>query len=143
MSSLCLSRFPRFASDHHGNHAAFWTVAAHLGVARLFLILLTGLVIAQGLSLSLLFLERYTAAKGVMYNTLENEVATSIAILDRLPADERADWLARLDRGAYRFVLGPGLPGVPDTSERGAEIAAKIQTSHRSAFSSDIRSHTE
>ncbi len=94
---------------------------------RLFLIFLTGMVIAQGLSLSLLFLERYTAAKGVMYNTLENDVATSIAILDRLPADERAEWLSRLDRGAYRFVLGPGLPGVPDTSERGAEIADKIR----------------
>lgn len=94
---------------------------------RLFLILLAGLIIAHGLSFSVLFLERYVAAKGMMYNTLENDVATSVAILDRLPADERAQWLSRLDRGSYRFVLGPGLPGVPDTSERVAEIAAKIR----------------
>lgn len=94
---------------------------------RLFLILLTGLTVAHGLSFSVLFLERSMTTKIVMLNTLENDVATSIAILDRLPAEERADWLARLDRGTYRFVLGPGLPGVPDISNRGAEIAAKIQ----------------
>ncbi len=94
---------------------------------RLFLILLLGLTIAHGLSFSLLFLERYITTKTVMLNTLESDVATSIAILDRLPANERADWLTRLDRGTYRFVLGPGLAGVPDMSVRGAEIAAKIQ----------------
>ncbi|CAN7350556.1 ATP-binding protein [Phyllobacterium sp. LjRoot231] len=94
---------------------------------RLFLILLAGLTIAHGLSFSVLFLERYMATKTVMLNTLESDVATSIAILDRLPAAERGDWLTRLDRGTYRFVLGPGLAGVPDMSNRGAEIAAKIQ----------------
>jgi signal transduction histidine kinase len=95
--------------------------------ARLFLILLTGLIIAHALSLSALLLERYMTAKTMMLHTLESDVATSIAILDRLPANERADWVARLDRGTYRFVLGRGLAGIPDMSERGAEIAAKIR----------------
>jgi signal transduction histidine kinase len=95
--------------------------------ARLFLILLTGLIIAHALSFSVLFLERYMTAKTVMLHTLEKDVATSIAILDRLPAKERADWVDQLGRGTYRFVLGPGLAGIPDMSERGAEIAAKIR----------------
>ncbi len=95
--------------------------------ARLFLILLAGLIIAHALSFSVLFLERYMTAKTVMLRTLENDVATSIAILDRLPANERADWVEQLDRGTYRFVLGPGLAGIPDMSERGAEIASKIR----------------
>lgn len=95
--------------------------------ARLFLILFTGLAIAYGLSFSILFIERYMSAKAVMLGTLENDLATSIAILDRLPAGERADWLDRLSRGNYRLVLGPGIAGVPEVSGRGAEITGKIQ----------------
>ncbi|WP_454851046.1 ATP-binding protein [Rhizobium binxianense] len=95
--------------------------------SRLFLILLVGLAIAYGLSFSVLYTERYMSAKAVMLGTLENDVATSIAVLDRLPASERESLLDRLSRGNYRFVLGPGLPGVPDTSSHGAEIAGKIE----------------
>jgi len=95
--------------------------------SRLFLILLAGLTIAYGLAFGVVFAERYFTARAVMLGTLESDVATSIAILDRLPADERAQWVPRLDRGTYRFVLGPGLPGVPDLSARGADIAARIQ----------------
>ncbi|WP_420997301.1 sensor histidine kinase [Cupriavidus sp. 30B13] len=95
--------------------------------SRLFLILLAGLTIAYGLAFGVLFAERYATARAVMLGTLESDVATSIAILDRLPAGERAQWVPRLDRGTYRFVLGPGLPGVPDLSARGADIAARIQ----------------
>jgi signal transduction histidine kinase len=94
---------------------------------RLFLILLAGLAVAYGLSFGVLYIERTMSAKAVMLGTLESDVATSIAVLDRLPAGERADWLDRLSRGNYRFVLGPGLPGTPDTSSRGAEIAGKIE----------------
>lgn len=95
--------------------------------SRFFLILLVGLAIAYGLSFSILFLERYMSAKSVMLGTLESDLATSIAVIDRLPADERPQWLDRLSRGSYRLVLGPGLPGVPDMSGRGAEIAARIE----------------
>lgn len=95
--------------------------------SRFFLILLAGLAIAYGLSFSILFLERYMSAKSVMLGTLESDLATSIAVIDRLPADERPQWLDRLSRGSYRLVLGPGLPGVPDMSGRGAEIAARIE----------------
>lgn len=95
--------------------------------SRIFLILLVGLALAYGLSFSVLYMERTISAKAVMLGTLENDVATSIAVLDRLPASERGDLLDWLSRGNYRFVLGPGLAGVPDTSSKGAEIAGKIE----------------
>ncbi len=95
--------------------------------ARISLILLAGLAIAYGLSFSVLYIERYMSAKAVMLGTLESDVATSIAVLDRLPADERANFVDWLSRGNYNFELGTGLPGVPDTSTHGAEIAAKIE----------------
>lgn len=94
--------------------------------SRIAIILIFGLAIAYGLSFTVLYAERSMSAKAVMLGTLESDVATSIAVLDRLPADQRADLTDPLSRGNYRFVLGPGLPGVPDHSARGAEIAATI-----------------
>lgn len=108
--------------------------------SRLFLIFLAGLTIAYGLSFGVLFLERYVTAKAVMLGTLETDVATSIAILDRLPANERAEWVPRLDRRAYQYVLGPGLPGVPDLSSRGADIAARIQEAGGQRFPIKVES---
>ncbi|WP_115422113.1 HAMP domain-containing sensor histidine kinase [Ensifer sp. M14] len=102
--------------------------------SRLFLILFAGLAVAYGLSFSILFAERYMSAKAVMLGTLESDLATSIAVLDRLPANERPDWLDRLSRGSYRLVLGPGLPGVPDLSGRGAEIADRIDQAAGNRF---------
>jgi signal transduction histidine kinase len=95
--------------------------------SRLFLILFAGLAIAYGLSFSILLFERYMSAKAIMLGTLESDLATSIAVIDRLPANERPDWLDRLSRGNYRLVLGAGLPGIPDVSGRGAEIARRIE----------------
>lgn len=95
--------------------------------ARLFVILLAGVIIAHALSFGVIFLERYMTARQVMLGTLENDVATSVAILDRLPADERPAWVPQLDRGTYSFMLGAGQPGVPELSGRGADIAARIR----------------
>jgi signal transduction histidine kinase len=108
--------------------------------ARLFLILLAGLTIAHGLSFSALFLERYMTAKAVMLGTLEYDVATAIAILDRLPANERPAWVARLDRRTYRYILGPGLAGVPDLTQRSTEIAAKIHEAAGPRFPVSVES---
>ena len=51
--------------------------------ARLFLIFLAALALAHILSFAVLFLERYTAARAVMLDTLENDVATSVAMILR------------------------------------------------------------
>ncbi|MBV4492015.1 sensor histidine kinase [Pseudomonas oryzicola] len=79
--------------------------------SRLALIFFTGLVLAYGLSFGLQAYERYISSRSMMLSTLEQDVATSVAILDRLPAAERAAWLPRLERRTYRYRLDQGLAG--------------------------------
>lgn len=94
--------------------------------SRLYLIILAGLLLAQGLSIALQSYERYESAVSVMLNTAEHEVGTSVAILDRLSAQERPNWLGRLQRDNYRFPLNAGQPGMPLVSERSRELADRI-----------------
>jgi signal transduction histidine kinase len=82
---------------------------------RLALIFLVGLVAAHALSFWLVFMERGHAARGMMANYLARDTASSVAILERVPPEERAIWLPRLERRNYRFVLGAPLP--PKASE--------------------------
>ena len=79
--------------------------------SRLALIFFTGLVLAYGLSFGLQAYERYISSRSMMLSNLEQDVATSVAILDRLPAAERAAWLPRLERRTYRYRLDQGLAG--------------------------------
>ncbi|WEX75560.1 ATP-binding protein [Sinorhizobium numidicum] len=108
--------------------------------ARLFVILLAGLTIAHAMSFTVLFFERYMAAKSVMFNNLENDVATSIAILDRLPAAERVSWLDRLGRNSYSFILGRGIAGNSTLDTRSAEIASKIQAAIGARYQAEVES---
>ncbi len=94
--------------------------------SRLYLIIFAGLMLAQGLSVALLFYERYQSATGVMLNTVEHDVGTSVAVLDHLPAQERPNWLGRLQRDNYHYVLGPGQPGTPLTSDRSRAVTRMI-----------------
>ncbi|MCY1219993.1 Adaptive-response sensory-kinase SasA [compost metagenome] len=81
--------------------------------ARLALIFLAGLVLAYGLSFAAQFYERYQTGRNVMLGNLENDVSTAVALIDRLPAEERATWLPLLERRNYRYRLDDGQPGVP------------------------------
>lgn len=81
--------------------------------SRLSLIFLIGLILAQALSFGAQYYERYESAKSTMLGNLETDVSTSLAILDRLPADERANWLQRLERTNYSYLLNEGSPGIP------------------------------
>src|SRR5215469_12817420 len=94
--------------------------------SRLYLIILAGLLLAQGLSVALQSYERYESTMLVMLNTTEHEVGTFVAILDRLPAQERPDWIALLQRDSRHFVLGPGQPGLPLTSVRSRNVVDLI-----------------
>ncbi|MFJ3369584.1 sensor histidine kinase [Pseudomonas sp. NPDC086251] len=80
--------------------------------SRLSLIFLIGLILAQALSFGAQYYERYESTKNTMLGNLETDVSTSIAILDRLPADERMSWLQQLERRNYRYLLNEGSPGV-------------------------------
>ncbi|AOY94829.1 two-component sensor histidine kinase [Cupriavidus sp. USMAA2-4] len=116
-----------------------WRWPRTLG-ARLFLVLLAGIIVAHLLSFAVLFAERYISARQVMLGTLETDVATSVAILDRLPAAERPQWLPRVNRGNYQYILGPGLPGVPEMTQRGKDIAQRIMDASGGRFPVTVQS---
>jgi signal transduction histidine kinase len=83
--------------------------------ARVTLIIVVGLAVAQLLTFAAIRYERGLALRDLMMNGVERDIASSVAILDRLPAVERASWLDRLERRNYRFVLGGSVTGTaPD-----------------------------
>lgn len=98
--------------------------------SRLSLILVAGLIVSNALTFGAILHERYQAATDMMVGYLERDVASSVALLDRLPAAERHEWLPRLARRYYEFKLeatpvrtvGPAPEGL---SERLAESIEK------------------
>jgi signal transduction histidine kinase len=80
---------------------------------RLTLILFTGLLLAHLLSFWLVFSERTQASMDMMLHSASKDVASSVAIMDRLPAQERASWLAKLDRRNYHYGLEPTPDSAP------------------------------
>src|SRR5690349_3558429 len=94
--------------------------------ARLMVILVVGLTLAQGLSFGVVLIERMQAANKLMLGNLEVDVAGSVAILDRLPAAERPMWVRRLDRGSYTYLLGTGTAGPAPASAMSQRAAAAI-----------------
>lgn len=95
---------------------------------RLVLILSAGLLAAQALTLVLVFTERGLAMRGMMVSYLAADVASSVAMLDRLPPAERAGWLPRLQRRSYRLALQEvGTAGRrTDTSPLAAEVTQAL-----------------
>jgi len=74
---------------------------------RIALILFCGLSAAHVLSLGLLLYDRAQTVSAMMIAYLAKDVASSIAILERVPPEERKDWLPKIDRKNYRYVFGP------------------------------------
>ncbi|RXZ38234.1 sensor histidine kinase [Oxalobacteraceae bacterium CAVE-383] len=94
--------------------------------ARLALILCVGMALAQTLSFWLTMTERDQATTKMMMGSIEREVATAVVLLDRLPAAERSQWLPRLERRNYMFLLGPGITGAPPDAKLSARVAESI-----------------
>lgn len=100
--------------------------------ARLSLILLAGLASAQFLSAYLTIKERNDVSMGVMIDYVEIELRTAVALLDRLPHDERAEWMQRLSRGSYRFLpgvlpgSGAGQAGPPVSAPHSQRVLASV-----------------
>jgi signal transduction histidine kinase len=88
---------------------------------RVALVIVTGLAIAQLLTYVAIRYERDMAMRELMMLGVERDIASSVAILDRLPEAERDNWLAQLERRNYRFLLSGGIGDhapVPDGLQR-------------------------
>ncbi|HEY0686731.1 MAG TPA: ATP-binding protein [Steroidobacter sp.] len=99
--------------------------------SRLFLILLIGLIASHVLTFGLFLYERSQTWESMLVSYTELDVPSSVAWLDRLPADERPQWLDRLGRRTYRFMLPAAddresAVGQPDTA-LSARLAAAIE----------------
>jgi signal transduction histidine kinase len=73
--------------------------------ARLGLILFGGLAAAHVLSFAVIMFERVQASSAMMLAYVAKDVATAVAVLERIPPGERSAWLPRLARNNYRYVL--------------------------------------
>lgn len=93
---------------------------------RLTLILLLGLLVSQALNLQLLRHERSEAGKSMMIYYLAQDVATSVAILERMPVAERAAWAARFKRKNYQYLLAPADGGAALDSALAREVRAAV-----------------
>jgi len=112
------------AQAHSDRSPAWW--APRTLFVRLALIFCAGLIAAQTLSVWLTVTERNEATAHVMVGYIGQEVTSSVALLDRLTPAERVEWLPKLARRTYSFVLGPGTTGTAPDAKLSQEIGASI-----------------
>jgi signal transduction histidine kinase len=94
--------------------------------SRVTLIIVVGLAIAQLLTFAAIRYERGVAMRELMMMGIERDIASSVAMLDRLPAEERESWLDRLERRNYRFLLGGSVTGPEPESPALREFTTAI-----------------
>jgi signal transduction histidine kinase len=92
------------------------------------LIIVLGLTTAQLLTFASIRYERGLAMTDLMVSGLQADIASSVAMLDRLPAQERKEWLGRLERPNYRFALGLEVVGEEPRSARVRRIAEAVSS---------------
>lgn len=105
---------------------------------RLGLILFAALALAHVLAFGIILYERAGTAKMMTFSYVPKDIATAVAILERVPAVEREAWLPRIARENYRYQLGVTPTGGPisaDAETLLAAIAAELGTSYRTTAS--------
>jgi len=88
---------------------------------------IAGLLLASGLSSLAWMAERREAMDRMLGAYLGRDVATAVAVLERVPEAERAAWLPRLARPAYRYELGAA-PGDLAPSATADALAQTLAT---------------
>ncbi|MCR5883805.1 ATP-binding protein [Rhizobacter sp. J219] len=92
--------------------------------ARILVVMLVGLVVAHGLTFALVLAERSMAMRGMMVAYLASDIASSVAVLERLPAEERGLWLTRLSRRNYRLAVDVAAGSAPAATSALAQSVA-------------------
>lgn len=100
-------------------------------LARTTLLVVLGMALAQLLTYVAIRYERGQTLMNLMVSGVERDIASSVAILDRLPASERADWLQRLERPNYTFALQGSVDTAPPTSPALSRFAEVVATALR------------
>ena len=96
---------------------------------RVAAILLAGLTAAYALSFWSVMRERADLAESMMLAYVGRDVVSSVAMLDHLPASQRAAWLGKLQRPNYRFTLDdPTVPTQSDAVGIARMLAASLNT---------------
>ncbi|HTE40642.1 MAG TPA: histidine kinase dimerization/phospho-acceptor domain-containing protein, partial [Steroidobacteraceae bacterium] len=72
---------------------------------RIALILLVGVLAAYAASFTLVFYERSQSTLSMMLRYLSKDIASGVAVLERVAPAERPEWLAKLERRNYRYEL--------------------------------------
>lgn len=93
---------------------------------RILLVLALGLALAHALTFVLAFAERSMTMRRAMVSYFASDVASSVAMLERLPASERAQWVDRLARRNYRFALAEPLDAPADPSQLARLVASAV-----------------
>lgn len=93
---------------------------------RVALVLLGTLVVAHGLTYLAILRERGDLAQRMMLAYLGRDVASSVAVLDRVPPGERAQWLPVLERQNYRYALQAAPPGPAPEGSLPQQLAAVV-----------------
>jgi signal transduction histidine kinase len=93
---------------------------------RIALILFSGLAAAHVLTFGLLVYDRAQAVSAMMVAYLAKDMASSLAILERVPAEERETWLPKIDRKHYRYRLALPPADASPASAAAQRIAATI-----------------
>ena len=114
------------ASDRTVQTAGWRRWAPRTLFARVTLIIVVGLAATQLLAFASIQYERGLALRALMMTGIELDIASSVAILNRLPADERAAWLERLERPNYRFALSGLVEGAAPQSPLLREFAEAL-----------------
>ncbi|KQP16070.1 ATP-binding protein [Pseudorhodoferax sp. Leaf265] len=97
-------------------------------LARAMLLVVLGMALAQLLTYAAIRHERGQTLMNLMLSGVERDIASSVAILDRLPAQERTAWFPRLERPNYSFALEGSVDTPPPTAPalaRFAEVVAQ------------------
>jgi signal transduction histidine kinase len=74
-------------------------------LGRVALIVCGALALTHALTVLIILRERSDQGMAMMLAYVGRDVASAVAILDRVPAAERAQWLPRLARQNYRYAL--------------------------------------
>lgn len=93
---------------------------------RLVLLLGLGLALAHGLTFALVLTERGMTMQRAMVSYFASDVASAVALFDRLPAADRNAWLDRLARPNHHYALAPLQPASPSPSDIARRLAGAV-----------------